>query len=209
MKRWWLAGALAIATGLAIWSTRSASEPPAAGARPSATGTSVPGAADIVAAARAAGSARDFVAGADLVAAHRAVHGPTPENLLALSWLGRTALAAGDLERAEAFARETYDLAGRLLATRSLDEEAQLPTALGAAIEVIGQAAARRGARTDALIFLQAEVARYTNTSIAKRIQKNINLISLEGSAAPELDRSEILGQSGAAPPSLDGRVVL
>jgi thiol-disulfide isomerase/thioredoxin len=193
------AAAVAIAAAAAIWIGRSAPVAP--------TGVAPP--ADIVAAARAAGNARDFVAGADLVAANRAAHGPTPQNLEALSWLARTALAAGDLDRAERFARETHDLAAAQLGARTLDAEPRLPVALGAAIEVLGQAAERRGRRSEAVAFLEAEEVRYRETSIAKRIQKNINLISLVGKPAPALDQSEYLDDRVRIPASLGGRVVL
>src|SRR5688572_20262945 len=153
MNRRLMAGAVVAVAALAVWFVRSSSDEPtssASSSTPSAVSTTVPP-ADLVAAVRAAGNARDFVAAADLVAADRAVNGTTPLNLQAQSWIGRTALAAGDLDRAERFARETYDLATAELAKRPLDDEERLPTALGAAIEVLGQTTARRGARTEAV----------------------------------------------------------
>ena len=158
---------------------------------------------------RAAIKANDLPKAASIVGAFRKAQGVTPEMLEALSWVGRGALAAGDLNQAERVARETYDLSAALLKSRPLDQEPRLPIALGAAIEVLGQAQAQRNARTEALVFLQREFRTYQRTSMAKRIQKNINLISLEGQAAPALDLTEYLG---AAPPtlaSLKGKVVL
>ena len=55
--------------------------------------------------------------------------------------------------RAEGYARATYDLCLAELQRRPLDQETQLPTALGAAIEVLGQAQAARGARTAAVVM--------------------------------------------------------
>jgi len=211
MNRGLLAGAVVAVAATAVWLVRSPSDAPAVSTgspTPSAASAAVPP-ADLVAAVRAAGNARDFVTAADLVAADRAVHGPTPLNLEAQSWIGRTALAAGDLDRAERFARETYDLATAELAKRPLDEDKRLPTALGAAIEVLGQSMARRGARTEAVAFLEREVARHRTTSIATRIQKNVNLISLDGRPAPALDLSEFLGEKPAPVASLRGKVVL
>ena len=75
-----------------------------------------------------------------------------------------------------------------MLKTRPLDQDARLPIALGAAIEVLGQVQAQRGARTDARRFLRHKFRKYQRTSIVKRIQKNINLICLEGQPAPALD---------------------
>ena len=158
---------------------------------------------------RAAIKANDLPKAAALVAAFQKAQGVTPEMLEALSWVGRGALAAGDLDQAERVARETYDLSTALLKTRRLDQEPRLPIALGAAIEVLGQAQGQRGARTEALVFLQREFQTYERTSIAKRIQKNINLISLEGQPAPPLNLSEYLGPAPPTLASLKGKVVL
>lgn len=158
---------------------------------------------------RAAAMKGDLAAAEQLVAADRAARGVTPENLEAHSWLGRGALAARQYDRADDYAQRTYDLAAAELKRRPMDQEPRLPIALGAAIEVMAQAAAGRGQRSEAVAFLRAELQRYGDTSLHKRIQKNINLLSLEGTAAPVLDLSEYVG---ARPPSLDtlkGRVVL
>jgi thiol-disulfide isomerase/thioredoxin len=200
MRRWGLPAVLAAAAIAAFWIARPETDRPALRAGTAAPTVDPAPAGDLVAAARAAGNARDFVAGADLVAADRSINGPTPHNLEALSWLGRTALAAGDLDRAERFARETYDLATGQLAHRALDAEPRLPIALGAAIEVIGQAGARRGQRDEAVSFLRQQASRFERTSIVARIQKNVHLISLEGTAAPELDLSEYLDTDFVAP---------
>jgi thiol-disulfide isomerase/thioredoxin len=158
---------------------------------------------------RAAIKANDLVKAAAVVSGFRKAQGVTPELLEAQSWIGRGALAAGDLNQAERVARETYELSTALLKSRGLDQEPRLPIALGAAIEVLGQVQGQRGARTDALVFLQREFRTHQRTSIAKRIQKNINLISLEGQAAPALDLSEYLGPAPPTLASLKGKVVL
>ena len=62
-----------------------------------------------------------------------------------------------------------------------------MPIALGRAIEIMAQANARRGATKEALAFLESELEAYRGTSVEKRIQRNINLISLEGTVAPPL----------------------
>ena len=163
----------------------------------------------IVTDVRAAIKAGDFAQASRTIAAARSERGWTPELLEALSWIGRGRLAAGELDQAEATSREVYELATAMLKTRPLDQDARLPIALGAAVEVLGQVQAQRGARTDALVFLQSELRKYQRTSIAKRLQKNINLISLEGQPAPALDLSEYLGPRPPALASLKGKVVL
>jgi thiol-disulfide isomerase/thioredoxin len=145
----------------------------------------------------------------DLVKAYRVVHGTTPEMMLALSWLGRGALSQEKLDLAERYARETYGLGVAALKSRGMDDEPIFPTAFGASIETLSQIAAGRGQRTDAVAFLNEALAKYGRTSLQKRLQKNINLISLEGTPAPELDTSEYLGARGPTLGELKGKVVL
>jgi thiol-disulfide isomerase/thioredoxin len=163
----------------------------------------------IVTEVRAAIKAGDFAAAAQTIATHRSARGWTPELLEALSWIGRGHLAAGNLDQAQTTSAETYERAMAMLKTRPLDQDARLPIALGAAIEVMAQVQAQRGERTEALAFLQKEFRTHQRTSIAKRLQKNINLISLEGQPAPALDLNEYLGSRPPALASLKGKVVL
>jgi thiol-disulfide isomerase/thioredoxin len=74
---------------------------------------------------------------------------------------------------------------------------------------VLAQLDAQRGARTEAVAFLQGEVATFKGTAIEKRIQKNLNLLTLEGSVAPAVDISEYIGAKPPALASLKGKVVL
>jgi thiol-disulfide isomerase/thioredoxin len=140
------------------------------------------------------GDVRSAINAGDLAGAERVVEqnkpqgAVTPEWLEAQSWLGRGALGAKKLDDAERHATRTKQLALELLKTRKLDDERRLPIALGAAIEVRGQVLAARGDRAAALEYLQDELNRYRNTSIVTRIQKNINLIGLEGKPAPALE---------------------
>ncbi len=56
---------------------------------------------------------------------------------------------------------------------------------------------------------LQREVTPYKFTSIAMRIQKNVNLLTLEGTRAPELDRSEGLGAKTLSLADVKGKVTV
>jgi thiol-disulfide isomerase/thioredoxin len=149
---------------------------------------------------RAAIAHNDFVA-AERLTRESLAKGTTPEGILALSWLGRGALAANQLDKADAYAGETRDLSMKLLRTRKLDDEQSLPTAFGAYMEVHAQVLAARGQVADAVEFLQQQLEIYGGTSLHERIQKNINLLSLEGKPAPALEEAEWLG---AKPPALD-----
>jgi len=164
---------------------------------------------NLVTEVRAAVTRQDFAEGERLIAASRASSGVTPIMLEALSWLGRGALAAGQIERADAYAQQAYDLVLSALKTQHVDGDPRLATALGASIEVLAQAGARRGARSEAVAFLRQELERWAGTSITKRIQKNLNLLSLEGTPAPAIDLSEYLGPKPPAIAELKGKVVL
>jgi thiol-disulfide isomerase/thioredoxin len=114
----------------------------------------------------------------------------TPEYLEALSWVGRAALGSKDYAAAEQNAEEVRKLSLEQLTHRKLDAEPSLPAALGASIEVQADVAAAQGRRDEAVSFLRAEAKRWTGTSLTARIQKNLNLLTLEGKPAPALDVS-------------------
>lgn len=165
--------------------------------------------ADLVSEVRAALARSDLAGAEKQVAAYRAAKGVTAEMLEALSWLGRGALAAKQLEQAEAFAGETYSLALEQLKTRKLDTERHLPIALGAAIEVRAQVLAARGARSEAVAFLEQELKTHWASSICTRIQKNLHLLALLGKPAPALEVGQWLGERPAPLSALKGRPVL
>jgi thiol-disulfide isomerase/thioredoxin len=165
----------------------------------------------LVSEVRTAIAAHDLAGAEALIVQRRAQQGQTSEVIEALSWLGRGALAERQLDRAERFAAEAQTLTLAALGSRSIDEDAKLANALGAAIEVQAQVATERGARSDAIVFLERELKTYRRTGIAKRIQKNINLLTLEGHPAPALDLSESLGAplDSATARALGGKVVV
>jgi thiol-disulfide isomerase/thioredoxin len=162
-----------------------------------------------------ANDVKDMVARNDLAVAERAVRasqreaGSTPEFAAALSWLARGELLAKQFDRADAYAVETRKLADQLLHTHKLDSDPWLPTAVGAAIEVHAQVLAARGERGDAVDFLRAQAALFGTSSIGERIEKNLNLLSLEGKPAPALDELEWLGAKPPALGALRGHPVL
>jgi thiol-disulfide isomerase/thioredoxin len=167
--------------------------------------------APLVPEVRKAIAAHDFDGGEKLIVERREQQGTTSEVIEAVSWLGRGALADGHGDRAEQYAIEAQRLALAALGSRSIDEDPKLVNALGAAIEVQAQVTANRGARSDAIVFLERELGTYRATSLSKRIQKNINLLTLEGHPAPALDLTESLGAplAGATAQALEGKVVV
>jgi thiol-disulfide isomerase/thioredoxin len=136
---------------------------------------------------RAAIARNDFNQGDALIRAYRSANGNTPALIQAVSWMSRGELAAKNLDAAEKYSEETYRLSREALKKRPLDQEPLLPIALGAAIEVEGNVLAARGERSGAVAYLQDELKKYYATSIRARIQKNINLLTMEGKAAPRL----------------------
>ena len=133
----------------------------------------------------------------------------SPAWLVAASWLGRGASFAERWDVAEQYAREAHDGSVALLDERALDAEGQLPTALGAGIEVLGRVQDATGDRSGAVEFLAAQRARYRGTSIETRIQKNALLLGLEGQPFPVLDVEHHLGEPLPPADSLKGKVVV
>jgi thiol-disulfide isomerase/thioredoxin len=129
--------------------------------------------------------------------------------LVAASWLGRGASFAGRWTEAERYAREAFDGSVALLDTRELDADGQLQTALGAGIEVLGQAQDARGDTPGAVDFLRAQRERYRGTRIETRIQKNALLLGLEGRPFPVLNVEHYLGEPLPSVDSLKGNVVV
>ena len=149
----------------------------------------------------------NFSAAESALNSYRSQQGVTAEYLEAYSWLGRTALDQGQYDQAAAYAKQTKGLVLEQLKQRSLDADTHLPIALGAALEVQSQVLAERGQRMQAVALLQAALRTYGNTSIHDRLQKNLNLLLLQGKLAPALKSEESLGAK--VPAQLKGSPVL
>lgn len=149
---------------------------------------------------------RDAIAENDLAKAEKlvlgdmAANGTTPIAIEAFSWLGRGYVAAKRYDEAITYAARTYEIVEEHLKTRKLDDEARLPIALGAAIETQALALAGQNRRSEALMHLQRETERFKDTSIVTRLNKNANLLGLEGQPALPWASAEFLGPK---PPSL------
>jgi thiol-disulfide isomerase/thioredoxin len=116
-------------------------------------------------------------------------------------------LDAKQYDRADGYASETRDLIEKALAGRPVPPSLEI--ALGAAIEVHAAVLAASGSRQEAIAFLRTELAAYRGTSLAPRIQKNINLLTMEGKPAPALDVSHWLGPQPRSLTALKGHPVL
>jgi thiol-disulfide isomerase/thioredoxin len=201
-------GLALFALGLTVTSLAGQTAAPAAPAPQAAAPAPAPP-PNLIQQVRAVIGKGDLPGAEAVAAAYRKEKGITPEYLEAFSWLGRGALAAKSFEKAEQYALDAYDLCTDALKTRKMDDEPRLPIAIGAAIEVRGQVLAAKGNRSEAVYFLRKEADLYKDTSIIQRINKNINLLSLEGTPAFEIASSESLAGTAPTLASLKGKPVV
>lgn len=152
---------------------------------------------------------KDLAAAEKMVKEYREAKPDTPEIAAAVSWLARGALFAKNYDKADAYAEEARKMALEMLKGRKVDDDKWLPTALGASEEVHAQVLGARGESDQAVEFLKAELKAYGDTSLAERINKNINLLSLEGKPAPALNEDVWFGSKPPTLGSLKGHPVV
>jgi thiol-disulfide isomerase/thioredoxin len=165
--------------------------------------------AEIIDDVRSALAQNNFSGAEAALNSYRGQRGVTAEYVEAYSWMGRAALSAQQYDQAAAYAKQTKALALEQLKKRPLDAEPHLPMALGAALEVQSETLAARGQRTQALALLQTALVTYRTTSIRARLQKNLNLLSLQGKPAPILKGEQYFGSKPPALTQLKGSPVL
>jgi thiol-disulfide isomerase/thioredoxin len=136
----------------------------------------------------------DFATAEKLLAEYRAKLGVTPEYIEGYSWIGRGRLARNEFGPATQNTAEVRKLVAAELAKRKLDAEPHLPIALGAAIETDALALARQHELDQSVALLGDEIRRWHGTSIEMRLQKNLNLLTLEGKPVPVIDVSQGIG---------------
>lgn len=151
----------------------------------------------------------DFAEAQKLLDEYAAKQGKTPEWLEAYSWQARGALNNKIYDKALSYAAETRKLSLAELKNRPVDQEPRLPIALGASIEVHSQALAAQGKRSEAVAFLQKELKTYGKTSMRARIQKNLNLLAMEGKPAPAIANQDWLQAQPKALETYRGKPVI
>lgn len=162
---------------------------------------SVVGAADLVRLVRGKLSAADLASAIAAVEDYKRDTGMDGEYWNAVGWLARGAEMLGRFDLAQEYVTA-------LRRAIPIETEEHL-TALGAAIEVESRLRLKSEGRGSALQFLHQEMARAKDTSLKSRISKNINLISLEGSAAPEITSKDWLSGKSTSLAVLKGKPVL
>ena len=147
-----------------------------------------PASAAVVADVRFKLSAGDLSSAEALVEDYQRANGANSEYAAAVSWLARGALTLGQAGTAARHLAETQTLLASLLKTKRVDDDNFLEAAVGASIEVEAQIMAARGNRDKAVAFLESELPHWKTWWIEARIHKNLDLLTLEGQPAPELD---------------------
>ncbi|MDQ2948122.1 MAG: hypothetical protein M3Y27_19670, partial [Acidobacteriota bacterium] len=137
-------------------------------------------------------SAGDLTSADAIVNQYFRANGANSEYAAAVSWLARGALMLGDNDAATRYLAKTKGLIADLLKTSNVENDSFLSTAIGASIEVEARMLSTQGHTDKAVALLEAELARSKTWSIRFRIQKNINLLTLVGKPAPEMDPNDV-----------------
>jgi cytochrome c biogenesis protein CcmG/thiol:disulfide interchange protein DsbE len=156
-------------------------------------------------------AAGDLLSAESILEVHRAEHGENPAYLSGLSWLARGALLLGDLEKAKRYAADVRARSADALARgATLEKDHVLEIALGAAIEVEAQLIDRRSGPRKAAEYLRGELAAIRGpVALRSRLNKRLNMLTLTGSAAPELAIEDFIGDQPPTLASLKGRPVV
>ncbi|MBV9303906.1 MAG: TlpA family protein disulfide reductase [Acidobacteriaceae bacterium] len=115
------------------------------------------------------------------------VNGVNSECAAATSWLARGALIMKQPDRAKFYLQRTKGMTEELTKKSSVEGDPYLATAVGATIEVEAKLFALEGHADRAVALLQSELPHWKLYAIQARIQKNLNLLTLEGKRAPIL----------------------
>ena len=146
-------------------------------------------AGDLVRIVRYKLSAGDLASGMAAVEDYKRATGVDAEYLDAVGWLARGAEMQRHTELAKQYVSE--------LRAAIPAEKPDLLVPLGAAIEVEGRLIATQNGRGAAIKFFEGELARASAVSLRSRINKNINMLSLEGRPAPDLDTTPLASLRG------------
>jgi len=125
--------------------------------------------------------------------------GVDAEYLNAVGWIARGAQMLQKPDVADRYVAELHQ--------QIPEEKDGLIVPFGAAIEVEGRLILARQGRGMALRYFKAALARAKDPALRSRINKNINMLTMEGESAPPIDMTDYVG---AAPTGgTKGKVVL
>lgn len=177
--------ALALVSLLVLATSALPQQPAAPAATPAPA--AAPAAPELVRGVRLKMSAGDLASGQAMAEDYKRTTGVDAEYLNAIAWIARGAEMLGRLEVADATLAE--------LRKEIPAEDAKLLTPYGAAIEVEGRLIHRRQGRGPAIRYFEEQLAAAKATSLRSRIQKNINMLALEGNAAPPIPGVKLDGK--------------
>ena len=155
--------------------------------------------ANLVSGVRMKLAAGDLASGVAAVEDYKHDTGVDAEYLSAVGWLARGAQMLHQPQLADRYVAELHQLIP--------EEKPDLTGPFGAAIEVESRLILEREGRGASLRYLNAALAQAKDPALRARINKNINLLSMEGVTAPAIDMRDYVG---AAPPqATKGKPVL
>ncbi len=148
-------------------------------------------------------AAGDLLSAESILEVHRAENGEDATWLSGLAWLARGALLLGEEEKAKRYAGEVRaHVADATAKGAKLEEDHALELASGTAIEVEAQLLDRKAGSRKAAEFLRGELAKTPGpVALRSRLHKRLNIMTLAGTAAPELVVEDFAGE--ARPPAL------
>lgn len=149
-------------------------------------------------------SAGDLNSGISAVEDYKSKHGVDTEYLDAVGWLARGSELLKQYDNADKFVAELR----QEIPVEPVDKD-ELIIPFGAAIEVEGKLLSSRKGKRAAVQFLEKEFSIAKNIGLRSRIRKNINLLSLEGVPAPELNIADFIGPQPQTLAALKGKPVL
>jgi thiol-disulfide isomerase/thioredoxin len=155
-------------------------------------------AANLVSIVRYKIAAGDLLSGIAAAEDYKRDTGVDAEYLNAIGWIARGAQMLHRNELADRYVAELH---------RQIPEEKDgLIVPFGAAIEVEGRLILDRQGRGPALRYFKSALAAAKDPALRSRINKNINMLALEGTAAPAIDTHDYVG---SAPKPAKGNVTL
>jgi len=156
-------------------------------------------------------SAGDLLSAESILEVHHEKNGEDGAWLQGLSWLARGAFLLGDMEKAERYAKQVREACAlRLAKGDTLEKNHDLEIALGAAIETDAQRLERTKGKKAAAQLMRDEIARHASPpTLAMRLHKRLNMLTLEGTPAPEWVTEDFVGEPPPALASIKGSPIV
>ena len=215
LARWaWITAAL---LAFAVAAPAQTPVPPKAPTAPAAAPAAPPAAPAPPAPPSPVSSLRNKISAGDLLSAesilevHRQKSGEDSTYLIGLSWLARGALLVGDTTKAQRYAADVRArCADRFENGAKLETDHTAEIALGAAIEVDAQLIERSRGAKSAAELMRAELAKLGGPpAFRSRLNKRLNMLTLDGMVAPELEIEDWLGEKPPTLAALRGKPVV